>query len=284
MSQNHLLIDFPIKGPANAKALPRELPPLMPDLAKAQDDLGTVHFSRFMVEGDEKLLFLSDIDGDTDQHIERLVESAGSVLDEIFTHVDDPPDTPVSADPRRATDWLKTHVREPLDTYFAYEDASVQDIKACARQAGFTGNTSQSPLLTYMSVKSRLQGIALKLGTRSIKDKGKEASDSLGTLHFSHWVPFEDNHIGFFTIFDGDMEKYFQDFADKTSFVFDAVFPHVEGAPPTPVAKNVQEFYQWGLDYNYPAIGFYSAYPGLSVQDIRALLADYRTSPAPTAG
>ena len=50
MNQSHLVIDFPIKGPANAKALPDELPPLMPDLAKAQDDLGTVHFSRFMVE------------------------------------------------------------------------------------------------------------------------------------------------------------------------------------------------------------------------------------------
>ena len=44
----------------------------MPDLAKVQDDLGTVHFSRFMVKGDEKLLFLSDIDGEAAQHIERL--------------------------------------------------------------------------------------------------------------------------------------------------------------------------------------------------------------------
>ena len=284
MSQSHLLIDFPIKGPANAKALPQELPPLMPDLAKAQDDLGTVHFSRFMVEGDERLLFLSDIDGETDEHIERLVENAGPVLDAIFTHVDDPPGTPVAHKSQKAIEWLKDHVREPLDTYFAYPDASVQDIKECAHAAGFTSNTSQSPLLTYMTVKSRLQGIALKLGTRSIKDKGKEASDSLGTLHFSHWVPFESNHIGFFTVYDGDMEKYFQDFADKTSFVFDAVFPHVDDAPPTPVAKNVEAFYQWGLDNNYPAIGFYSAYPGLSVQDIRALLADYRTTPATTAG
>ena len=284
MSQSHLLVDFPIKGPANAKALTEELPPLMPDLASTQDDLGTVHFSRFMVEGDEKLLFLSDIDGTVDQHIERLVESAGPVFDAIFTHVDDPPATPVADNPQVVVRWLKQHVREPLDTYFAYEDASVQDIKECARVAGFTGNVSQSPLLTYMSIKSRLQGLTLKLGTRSIKDKGKEASDALGTLHFSHWVPFEHDHIGFFTIFDGDMEKYFQDFADKTSFVFDAVFPHVDGAPPTPVAKNVQAFYQWGLDNNYPAIGFYSAYPGLSVQDIRALLADYHTSPAATAG
>ncbi len=284
MSQSHLVIDFPIEAPASAKALPEELPAVMPDLAKAQDDLGTVHFSRFMVEGEEKLLFLSDIDGEVDPHIERLVELAAPVFDAIFEHVDDPPATAVADDPRRVIKWLKHHVREPIDTYFAYEDASVQDIKAAASAAGFTGNTSQAPLLTYMSIKSRLQGFALKLATRSIKDEGKEASDALGTLHFSDWVPFEHNHLGFFTIFDGDFAKYIQDFAEKTSMVFDAVFPHVDGAPPTPVAKNAQAFYQWALEANYPPIGFYSAYPGLGVQDIRALLADYRTSPSTTAG
>ena len=285
MTQSHLVVDFPIKGPAIAKALPDELPTLMPDLAKAQDDLGTVHFSRFMVEGDEKLLFLSDIDGEVDEHIERLVESAGPVFDGIFTYVDDPPATPVADDPERVVKWLKRHVREPLDTYFAYGDASVQDIKACARAAGFTGNTSQNTLLTYMSFKSRLQSFAVKLVAKTlVGEKGHKASDSLGTLHVAHFVPFEHNHIGFFTVFDGDMKKYFQDFAEKTSFVFDSLFPHVIGAPPTPVAKNAQAFYQWGLDNNYPPIGFYSAYPGLSVQDIRALLADYGKSPASTAG
>ena len=45
--------------------------------------------------------------------------------------------------------------------------------------------------------------------------------------------------------------------------VFDALFPHVDGAPPTPVAKNAQAFYQWALENNHPPIGFYSAYPGL---------------------
>ena len=99
MSQSHLVIDFPVRGPANAKALPDELPALMPDLAKAQDDLGTVHFSRFMVEGDEKLLFLSDIDGEVDQHIDRLVASVGPVLDAIFEHVADPPPSPAADHP-----------------------------------------------------------------------------------------------------------------------------------------------------------------------------------------
>ena len=129
MSQSHLTIDFPIKGPANAKALTEELPALMPDFAKTQDQLGTVHFSRFMVKGDEKLLFISNIDGEVDQHIGRLVENAGPVLDAIFKHVDDAPATPVADNPQRVIKWLKYHVREPLDTYCAYE-ASVQDIKA----------------------------------------------------------------------------------------------------------------------------------------------------------
>ena len=146
MSQSHLVIDFPMKGPANAKALPEELPALMPDLAKAQDDLGTVHFSRFMVEGDEKLLFLSDIDGEADQHIERLVESAGPVFDAIFKHVDDPPATPVADNPERVIKWLKHHVREPLYTYFAYEDASVQDIKAARECGGLHGQYLAEPL------------------------------------------------------------------------------------------------------------------------------------------
>ncbi len=164
MSQSHLLIDFPVKSAADAKALTEELPPLMPDLAKTQDDLGTVHFSRFMVEGTEKLLFLSDIDGDGAPHIERLVASAAPVFDAIFEHVDDPPATRVADNPQKVVKWLKHHVHEPLDTYFAYEDASVQDIKACAQAAGISGTTAQSPLLTYMTIKVPVAGLRLEAG------------------------------------------------------------------------------------------------------------------------
>ena len=281
MSQSHLTLDFPIKAPASAKALTEELPPLMPDFAKTQDDLGTVHFSRFMVKGDQKLLFLSDVDGEVDDHIERLVQRAGPVLDAIFKHVEDPPATPVTSDPQKVIKWLKHHIREPIDTYFAYDDASVRDIKAAAREAGFTGNTPQGTLLTYMSFKSRVQGFVLKLvGPALMGEKGHRGSDSIGTLHVAHFVPFENNHLGFFTVYDGSFEKYIQDFADKTSFTFNTLFPNITGGPPTPVEKNAQAFLQWGLENNYPAIGFYSAYPGLSVLDIRALLADRKSQSA----
>ena len=133
-----------------------------------------------------------------------------------------------------------------------------------------------------MAFKSRLQGFGVKLVGRTVKDKATEASDAIGTLHVAHCVPFENNHIAFFTVFDGDFEKYIQDFAEKTSFTFNALFPHVVGGAPTPVAKNAQAFYQWALDNNYPAIGFYSAYPGLWVQDIEPCW-PIRESPAHTA-
>ena len=254
----------------------------MADFARVQDDLGTVHFSRFMVEGDEKLLFLSDIDGETDQHIDRLVESAGPVLDAIFRHVDDPPATPVAGNPEKVSKWLKHHVHKPLDTFFAYEDASVIDIKACARAARFEGNTLQSPLLIYMSIKSLGARPCHELDEGPGGKEGPRRVEAVGTVHFWRWCPLGTNHLGFFTIFDGDFAKYAQDFADKTSFVFDAVFHHVDGAPPTPVAKNPQAFYQWALEANHPPIGFYSAYPGLSVQDIHALLADRKSPSTPT--
>ncbi len=277
MSQSQLVIDFPVKASANAKALTEELPPLMPDFARVQDGLRTVHFSRFLVEGDEKLLFLSEIDGETDQHIDRLVESAGPVLDLILTHVDDPPATPVVGNTQEVSKWMKHHVHKGLDTFFAYGDASVEDIKAAARAAGFEGNTLQSPLLIYMSIKSLVHAFAMNLVKARVGKKGHKGLEAVGTVHFADWVPFEHNHLGFFTIFDGDFAKYVQDFADETSFVFDAVFHHVDDAPPTPVAKNPQAFYQWALEANHPPIGFYSAYPGLSVQDIRALLADRKS-------
>ena len=284
MSQSHLTIDFPIKAPANARALSEELPSLMPDLATVHDDLGTVHFSRWMFVGDAKLLFLSDVDGEGEQHIERLVASAGPVFDAIFEHVDHPPATPATEDPQGVSKWLRHHVREPLDTWFAYDEASVQDIKAAAQAAAFTGNTEQHTLLTYMTVKSRVQGFALKLAARSIRDESYAASTAIGTLHLAHFVPFEHNHLAFFTVYDGDFKKSIHDFAEKTATMFNALFKHVQGAPPTPVEKNADAFYEWALENNQPPIGFYSAYPGLGVQDIRALLADARESPSASTG
>lgn len=275
MSQSHLTLDFPIKAPANAKALTEELPPLMPDFAKVQDDLGTVHYSHFTIHEDKKLLFIADIDGEVEEHIERLVESAGPLFNAIFKHVEDPPATPVASNSAGVIKWLNHHNRRALAPYTAFEDASVQDIKAAARAAGFTGNTPQGAWLIIMTLKSALKAFTLEhFVVKAVAAKGKAMSDAIGTLHFDFLVPFEHNHLGFFTVYDGTFEKYIYDFAARTGPFFDQVFEYVNDGPPAPVAKNTEAFLQYSRVANHPAIGSYSGYPGLGVQDIRALLAD----------
>ena len=168
MSQSHLVLDFPIEAPANAKALAEELPALMPDLAKAQDDLGTVHFSRFMLVGDEKLLFLSDIDGEVDQHIERLVESAGPVFDAIFEHVDDPPATPVAGNPQTGRQMAEAPCPRAAGYVLRVRGRVGSGHQGVARvRRASRAIPRRARLLTYMTIKSRLQGFALKLAARS---------------------------------------------------------------------------------------------------------------------
>ena len=173
MSQSHLAIDFPIKAPASAKALTEELPPLMPDFAKAQDDLGTVHFSRFMVKGDEKLLFLSDIDGEIDDHIKRLVESAGPVFDFIFKHVEDPPATPVASNPESGHQMAEASYPRAYRYVFRLRGRFGSGHQGSRSCGGLYGQYPAEHLLTYMAFKSRLQGFALKLvGKALMGEKG----------------------------------------------------------------------------------------------------------------
>src|SRR5712672_2957410 len=99
MSQNHLTLSFPLKSGADAKALAQELPPLMPDLFRAEDAIGTVHYSRFTVLSDKTLLFLADFDGEFSQLMADFAKLAGPVFDTIFRHVDNPPPASVASDP-----------------------------------------------------------------------------------------------------------------------------------------------------------------------------------------
>ena len=153
-SQNHLTINFPIKSPGDAKALAQELPPLMPAFAKAQDTVGSVHYSRFLPLDDGTLLFLADIDGDEEKLIGDLANSAAPVFDAIFKHVADPPSTPVANNAEAFTTWVKHHSLHPAHVYAAFPNVSVQDIKSCARAAGFSGSGEQHPVLIPLPLKS----------------------------------------------------------------------------------------------------------------------------------
>ena len=77
-SQNHFTLSFPLKSPADAEAVAEQLPPLMPELFKAEDSIGTVHYSRFAFLSEKTLLFLGDFDGEFGQLMADLARASGA--------------------------------------------------------------------------------------------------------------------------------------------------------------------------------------------------------------
>ncbi len=283
MSQSHFTLSFPIKSPADAKVLAELLPPLMPQLFQAQDTIGTVHYSRFTVLSEKTLLFLGDFDGEFGQLMTDLANHAGPVFDAIFPHVTSPPSTPVAANAEAFVEWTSVHLLHPVNLYTAYPGVTANEIKTMASAADVSDSSEQRPFLVILPIKSSLAFIEVKLlllarGSGTTKDL-----DKVGTPHFAQFVPLEDNQIGFFTVYDGTFDTYIADFTKNIGQVFDLIFKFTKGPPPSPCRKHLQEFIDFAAGANRTPIGFYSAYPGLSVQDIHALISDSKSQPAAKA-
>jgi hypothetical protein len=280
MSQSHFTIHFPLKTPADAKALAEQLPPLMPKLFQAADTIGQIHYSRFTILSEKSLLFLGDFDGDFGPLLGDLSKAAGPVFDAIFQHVDNPPPTPVAANVRAFVEWCASHLLHPVNLYTAYPDATVKDIKALASAAGIRGEGELNPFLVILPMKSKLAFIEVQLILRARGHGTTKDLDKVGTPHFAQFVPLEDNQIGFFTVYDGSFDKYIADFTKNIGPVFDLIFKFTKNPPPSPCRKHLQEFIDFASGANRAPIGFYQAYPDLSVQDIHALLADRKSQAA----
>src|SRR5277367_3735887 len=126
MSHNHFTLGFPLKSPADAKAVAEQLPPLMPALFQAEDAIGTIHYSRFTVLSDKTLLFLGDFDGEFGELMVNLAKQTGSVFDVIFQHVENPPPTPVADNAETFAEWSAAHLLHPVNLYTAYPDITVK--------------------------------------------------------------------------------------------------------------------------------------------------------------
>jgi hypothetical protein len=283
MSQNHFTLAFPLTAPADAKALSEQLPPLMPGLFQAQDAIGTVHYSRFTVFSEKTLLFLADFDGEFGDLMLDLAKQAGPVFDAIFQHVNNPPAAPVADHAEAFAEWAGAHLIHALQVYTAYPGVTAKEIKAMAAAAGVTPGGEQRPFLMALPVKSRLAFIEVEL---ILKARGRGTTrdfDKVGTPHFAQFLPLEDNQIGVFTVYDGSFDKYIGDFTKNIGEVFDLIFKFTKGPPPSPCRKYLQEFIDFAAKTSRTPIGFYQAYPGLTVQDIHALMAD-RKSQSASAG
>src|SRR5271165_5920552 len=124
MNQNHFTLSFPLKSPADAKALAEELPPLMPKLFQAADTIGTIHYSRFTILSERTLLFLGDFDGEFSQLMADLAKLAGPVFEAILRHVEKPPPTPVADNAEAFVEWTASHLVAALNLYTAYPDVT----------------------------------------------------------------------------------------------------------------------------------------------------------------
>jgi hypothetical protein len=280
MSHNHFTIAFPLKPSAGSKVLAEQLPPLMPGFFKVEDSIGTIHYSRFTFLSEKTLLFLGDFDGDFTDLMSDLAKAAGPLFDAIFQQVENPPPNPVAANVDAFVEWIGEHLVHPLNLYTAYPDATAKEIKALAAAAGVTGGGEQRPFLVVLPIKSKIAFIEVQLLLRARGHGTTKDLDKVGTPHFAQFVPLEDNQIGFFTVYDGTFDTYIADFTKNIGEVFDLLFKFTKGAPPSPCRKHLQEFIDFAAGAHRTPIGFYEAYPGLTVQDIHALIADSKSQSA----
>jgi hypothetical protein len=279
MSQNHFTLGSPLETPADAKLIAEQLPPLMPTMFNAEDSLGTIHYSRFTVLSDKKLLFLGDFDGEFSQLIADLAKHAGPVFDAIFQHAVDPP-SPVADHADAFVEWTAEHLVPAVNLYTAYPGVTTKEIKALAAAAGVEGVGELHPFLVILPMKSKLVSIEVQLILRARESGTTKDLDKVGTPHFAQFVLLEDNQIGFFTVYDGSFDKCIADFTKNIGPIFDVLLKFTKGVPPSPCRKYLQEFIDFAAGANRTPIGFYQAYPGLSVQDIHALIADRKAESA----
>jgi hypothetical protein len=277
MSQNHFTLSFPLKSRVAATLLVEQLPPMMPELFRANDMLGAVHYSRFTVLSERTLLFLGDFDGEFDRLAADLARFAGPVFDAIFQHVDNPPSTPVALNTDAFVKWAKAHLVTAVNLYTAYPSVTATEVKALAAAANISGAGELHPFLVILPIKSYFHFIAVQLILRARGSGTTRDLNKVGTPHFAQFVPLEDNQIGFFTVYDGSFDTYIADFTKNIGEVFDLIFKFTRNPPPSPCRKHLQEFIDFAAGANRAPIGFYQAYPGLSVQDIHALIADSRS-------
>jgi hypothetical protein len=280
MSQNHFTIAFPLRTPADAKALAEQLPALMPGLFHAEDTIGTIHASRFTILDETTLLFLGDFDGEFGPLMTALAKETGPVFDAILQHVGYPPPTPVAANVDAFVEWAAEHLLSAATLFSAYPDVTVKDVKALATAAGVTGAGKELPFLVILPIKSRIAYAEVVLLLHARAHKTQKDLATVGTPHFAQFIPLGKNRIWFFTVYDGSFDQYIADFTKYIGPVFDLIFKFVHDPPPSPCRKHLQEFIDFAAGANRDPIGFYEAYPGLSVQDIHALIADSKSQAA----
>ena len=275
-NQSHITLVLPMISPGDGEQVRVKLKSAMPDIYRAADEMGTIHYLRAFELNVLRFVLLAEYDGDFDAALADFAKYFGPSFDAVMPHVKQAPPAPVADNVPAFVEWAKAQCLPAIASYEAVP-ATVKKIKSLAAQAGITLDTNPGPhrpLLVIMPMRSVLTTAAAKL-TMAVAGKGiYKGADNVGTVHFSHMAQFSDFELGFFTVYDGDFVKYIHDFAAKLGPAFDLLGKFVIDPPRSPVEKYTDSFLKWSLERDWCPIGFYNAYPGLSVQDVKNLLAN----------
>ncbi len=194
-------------------------------------------------------------------------------------HVSDAPPTPVASNAKAFVAWARAHPIPPIAdyAYSAYPGATVRQIRSAGRagrrRARRGGRAAASTARHHADEESPRRSSPSEQPSSVLPRYLNKGGDAVGTVHFAHLVKLPHNQVGFFTVYDGPFDKYAQDFADQLGPAFDLLFRFTKNPPPTPTSKNAGTFSTWVKEHDLTPLAFYSGYPGLQVQDVKALLA-----------
>jgi hypothetical protein len=105
-------------------------------------------------------------------------------------------------------------------------------------------------------------------------DAVQQAIESVGTVHFFRWVLFDnDSKFLFMAIFDGEFDKYFEDF--QVFFAKLKIPPLLSLAEDFPKngLENIESFKKWVHTKQIDSMAEFSSYPGATMRDVRKGLA-----------
>src|SRR5271165_5583899 len=98
-----------------------------------------------------------------------------------------------------------------------------------------------------------------------------QAQDAIGTIHYSRFTVLSEKTLLFVGDFDGEFGQLMAGLAAHSGPVFDAIFQHVVKPPALPVADHTDTFVEWTADHLLDAINLYTAYPGVTVKEVKSL-------------
>jgi hypothetical protein len=139
---------------------------------------------------------------------------------------------------------------------------------------------SHNHFTLHFPLKSPADAAALPSSLGPLMPEFFEAQNRIGTIHYSRFTVLSEKTLLFLGDFDGEFAELMTALSREAGQVFDLVFQHVTDPPATPVAANAAAFVEWSAEHLLHAVNLYSAYPKLTVKEIKALASEAGVSGA----